>query len=120
YLVYDNAVDSFCLDIGQEPLQPGPIHVAAAEAAVGIGLFDHGPTEFALAADVGLGCFTLRHQRVELLLQALFGRLANVNGAANLREILRPGHFAFSPMRKNAKPFQRVPATFEAIPLSDW
>ncbi len=44
----------------QQILERGLLEISAGEAAIIVMLRNHGPTEMALAFDVGLGSFALR------------------------------------------------------------
>ncbi len=81
-LVDDHAVDPPRLDVGHEPLQRRPVHVAAGEAAVVVGVGQADPALVLLARDVRLGGLPLGVEGVELLVEALLGGLAGVDGAA--------------------------------------
>src|SRR5579875_1813842 len=86
HLVDDHAVDLARLDVGQESLERGPLHVAAGKAAVVIAVGQARPALAGLALDERLAGLALGVERVELLLQALFGGLAGVDGAADDRQ----------------------------------
>jgi uncharacterized zinc-type alcohol dehydrogenase-like protein len=64
------------------------VHVAAGIAAVIVALGQQAPAGVLLAGDVRLGGVALGIETVEFLVQALFGRLAGVNGTADDRERL--------------------------------
>ena len=71
-----------------------------------------------LALDVGERRLALGVERVELHVEALVGRDAGVDGAADFAD-WRP-HFAeWFRSPKNAGPFQRVPVIARAIADSD-
>ena len=82
-LVDDHAVDASGGNVGQKTLQRRPFHVAAGEAAVVVAVGQADPAFVLLAGDIGLGRFALGIQGIELLLQAFFGGLAGVDGAAD-------------------------------------
>ena len=90
-LVDHDDVDQPLLDVGEQLLQPGPLQRAAGEAAVVVGVADQRPALRALAGDVGLAGLALGLQRVELLVEALLGRLAGVDRAAELADRLAFG-----------------------------
>ncbi len=108
-------IDEPSIDVGQKGPQPWPIHRSAGEAAIVVDLGPDGPALADLRGDIGLACLALGLQAVELLVQALFGGLAGVDGAAELgldqagqqetSSVLRP---------KNRGPFQRVPVIVRA------
>ena len=81
------ALKSPLLDVGQQPLQGGPVQIGAATAAIIIMPGQHGPAFLPLAEYVGFRACPLRIQRVELLAQALLGGLAGIDGATH-----RAGH----------------------------
>ena len=82
-LVDDHDVDLAGRDVGEQPLQRRPLHVAAGEAAVVVALRRGLPALVLLAADVGLAGLPLGVEGVELLLEPLLGRLAGVDRAAD-------------------------------------
>ena len=81
-LVDDHDVDQALADIGQQPLQRRPLHVAAGEAAVVVGGLDQPPALAGLALDERLAGLALGIERVEVLLQPLLGGFAGVDRAA--------------------------------------
>jgi hypothetical protein len=83
-LVDDHDIDPAVLDVGEKPLQTRPLQRAAGPAAIVISVGDQCPAFRPLALDAGLARLTLGIERVEVLLQALVGRLARVDGAAQL------------------------------------
>ena len=82
-LVDHDAVHVASLDVGQEPLEGRALEVAAGEAAVVVAGRQHRPALGRLALDVRLRAVSLRVEGVVLLLEALLGRLARVDGAAD-------------------------------------
>ena len=76
HFVDHHAVDAARLDVDQPPPHRRPVHVAARKAPVVIQLRQADAAFVLLAGDVGLGRFPLGVERVELLLQSLFGRLS--------------------------------------------
>ena len=119
HLVDDDHVDATALDIAQQPLQRRPLHAAAGKSAVVVAVADEDPALVLLgfvcrpAPPPGVGV-----ERVELHVEALVGRDAGVDGAANFAN----GRFHVPlPFRrpKNAGPFQRVPVIARAIAESD-
>ena len=127
--VDDHAIDLAGLDVGQEALQGGPVHVAAGEAAVVVAVGQQGPALSGLAADVGLGRFALGVEGVELLFEAFFGALAGVDGAAHQGQRgARPGSVVAvhreSPLWvraswKKRKPLQCAPVMARATALRE-
>ena len=92
---------------------------AAGEAAVVVAVADEDPAFVLLALDVGQRRLALGVEGVELHVEALVGRDAGVDGAADLAD----GRFHL-PLRwlrspKKAGPFQRVPVIARAIADSD-
>ena len=69
-------------DIGQQPFQAGPLHVAAREAAIVIDAVSSRPALVPLAHDKGFAGFALGIEGVESLLQALLGGFARIDRAA--------------------------------------
>src|SRR3984893_7436865 len=67
---------------------------AAREASVVIHFGERGPSGVTLAGDVGLTCFALSVERVELLLEPIVGRLAGVDPAAENHPGLRATRLA--------------------------
>ena len=128
-LVDDDAVDLAGLDVGHEALQGGPVHVAAGEAAVVVAVGQQRPALSGLAADVGLARLALGVQGVELLLEALLGGLAGVDGTAHQGQRgARPGPVVTvhreSPLWvraswKKRKPLQWLPVMARATALSE-
>jgi len=106
--INDDGVDSFRGDVVQKLFQPWPLHVAAGEAAIVIATGDSMPSLMALAENVRFTRFSLGIQRIEGLLQPLFGRFAGINGATNPN-----GHGFRTP--KNRGPDHRVPVISRAI-----
>ena len=88
-LVNDNDLNLASLDIGEEPLQRRPLHGAAREAAIVIHFGERDPSGMTLARDVGLTCFALGVERVELLLEPIIGRLPRVDRATENHAGLR-------------------------------
>src|SRR5690606_42150320 len=81
YLVDHAAVDLPRLDVCQQALECRSVHVAAAEAAVVAVVRQADPAFGFLSGDVRLACLALGVKAVELLLQAILGALAGVDGA---------------------------------------
>jgi hypothetical protein len=82
-LVGHDTVDLAASNIGQELLQGRAVEVAPGKAAVVVALGQAGPALVPLAGDIGLGRGPLGIQAIEFFLQALFGRLARVDSAAD-------------------------------------
>src|SRR5262249_40248894 len=121
-----HTVDLPGLDVGQQALQGGPVEVAAAIAAVVVALPQAGPASVGLALDVGFGGFALGVQRIEVLVQPLFGAFARVDGTTSRGRrkrfrLARRGHwscpFVVSPKKKC--PEQCEPVTALATALSE-
>ena len=79
----NHGVDPTRRDVGEQPLQSGPIHRCAREPAVVITLRQAHPAFVPLAVDEGLASLALGLQRVEFLLEPLFGRFTSVDRTAN-------------------------------------
>jgi len=82
HLVDHDAIDLPGLDIGEQALKSGTLHIAAGETAVVVPRRQAGPTLVFLARDIGLGRFPLGIQAVELLFEPFVGGLPRVDGAA--------------------------------------
>ena len=76
YLIYDDYVDPLSLDVRQQALKPRTLHRAAGKSAVIVVNITGPPPFLPLAEDVRLTGFTLRIERIEVLLQTLFAALA--------------------------------------------
>src|ERR1019366_213994 len=70
-------------------LQGRALYRAAREASVVVHVRKRDPSGVTLARDVGLTCFALRVERVELLLEPIIGRLPRVDRAAENHAGLR-------------------------------
>ena len=68
-LVDHHGVNLAVGDVGEQPPQDGPVHVAAGEAAIVIEGGQGNPTFLLLAFDIGLAGFALGVQGVEVLVQ---------------------------------------------------
>jgi len=101
-LVDDHDVDAAGLDIGDQVLQGRPLQIATREPAIVIALSRQHPALVPLATDVGLAGFTLRGERVELLLEPFLGGFAGVNRAA-LAARVSPRHCC-SPLARPLDP----------------
>src|SRR5437879_4018685 len=66
-LVDDHRIDAPRRDVGEQPLQSGPIHCRAGEPAIVIRRAQADPAFVPLAVDERLAGFALRLQRIELL-----------------------------------------------------
>ena len=82
-LVDDDRIDPTRRDVGEQPLQSGPIHRGTGEPAVVISRAQAHPALVSLARDESLAGLALRLQRIEFLLEPLFGGFARVDRAAN-------------------------------------
>src|SRR5262249_9056528 len=107
----------------QEPLERGPLHIAAGEATVVVTIGDARPPFGLLAGDIRLGRFALSVERIELLLKPLFRRFARVNrasdrGSRRLASIGCTLHCVASNPKKRY-PLQCVPVIFFATAVSD-
>ena len=124
-LVDHHDVDPAGLDVGQQPLERRPVHVATGEGGIVVVVGHRNPALRALAGDVGVAGVTLGVDGVVLLVEPLVGGLAGVDGAAQaaLQSFAhrRPPCFfgffclagAFTP--KKSGPDQRVPVISRAI-----
>ena len=80
------------LDVAQQPLQRRPLQRAAGEAAVVVAVADEHPALVLLAGDVRQRRLALGVEAVELHVEALVGRDAGVDGAADFAD----GRFHFA------------------------
>lgn len=105
-LVDDHAVDFAGLDVGQQTKHCRSFEVASRVPAVVVTIGKRDPAFLRLAGDVAFRGIPLRIERVELLLQSFFVRLASVDGAADGFHFAFGGvtHSGFLPNRKNTKP----------------
>jgi hypothetical protein len=89
-LVDDHDVDPPGRDVGEQPLQSRPIRRRAGEPAVIISLGQACPTFVPLAGDEGFAGLARRLQRIEFLLELLFGGFAAVDrtGTVPFRRVL--------------------------------
>ncbi len=83
-LVDDHDVDATGLDVGEQALQGRPFERAAGEAAIVVLVCEFEPALGALAGDVGAAGLALGVEAVELHVEPFLGRLARVDGAAEL------------------------------------
>jgi hypothetical protein len=110
-LVDDDAVDLAGLDVPEEPVEGGPLHVAAGVAAIVVVVGQYSPALRLLAGDVRLGGVALCVERVVFLVEPFVGGLARVDRAADRR----PSRLAFlaahrcTPSRKKRKPLMWLP-----------
>ena len=77
--VDDDAVNAPGVNVVQEALQGGPVHIGSGEAAIVVGAGQAEPAFVALAGDIGFRRFALGIQGVERLVEALFGRFPRVD-----------------------------------------
>ena len=78
------------VDIGQQALQGRALQRAAGDAAIIIAGVQQLPALVPLAGDIGGAGLVLRVERVEVLLEPVFGGFAGVDGAADLwRGVIR-------------------------------
>ena len=110
-LVHDHDVDLAGLDVGHQPLEAGPIHIAAGEAWIDVVVGHRNPALGALAGDVGQSGILLRIEGIEGLVETLVTGDAAIDGAAFGGD---DTHFRppFTP--KNAGPDQWVPVIARA------
>src|SRR5437764_14016120 len=86
-------------DIGEQALRRGSFEIAAREPAIVIAGSGQQPTLVLLAANVGLGGFALRRERIEFLLQPFLGGFAGVD-RATLAAGVTPRHCCSPPRRR--------------------
>src|SRR3984885_8699164 len=108
-LVDDDHVDPVSANVIEELLERRPIYRAAGVAAAVVVGPDQLPAFMGLALDVGFRCLPLIVERVELLLQAMFGRDAGVDGAAQRR---------FASLRSHGDAARRLGRRAKAAPSS--
>jgi hypothetical protein len=77
--IYHDAIQFARFDCVEQPCQSGPVHVGAGEAAVVIELGQRDPAFAPLTPNESLGSLALRIERVEFLIETLFGRLPRVD-----------------------------------------
>ena len=78
-------LDLAVADLGEQMLQCRPFQIPAGAPAIIVGLRQTGPALMALAPDKRFAGLALGMQRVELLLQPLFGGFAGVDRTAQAR-----------------------------------
>ena len=88
-LVDHDRIDPMLGDVREEALQGRPLQGSAGQPAIIIAGLDQPPSFAPLAADEGLARFALGVQRIEVLLQSLFGGFAGVDGTASYRRFQR-------------------------------
>src|SRR5271165_3767625 len=81
-LVDDDHVNSPCPNIVEQPPERRPFHRAAGIAAIVVPGADQLPALMGLALDISFRRLPLVVERVELLLKAMLGGNAGVDGAA--------------------------------------
>ena len=81
-LVDHHGIDLARLDVGEQALQGGTLHGAARVGGVVVVIGDGDPALGALARDIGMPRIALGVDGVVLLVEALLGGLAGVDGAA--------------------------------------
>src|SRR5215471_17103233 len=82
-LIDDHGIDPPRSDVGEEPLQGRSIHRRAREPAIVIASGQAHPALVPLAVDERLAGLALRLQRIEFLLEPLFGGFAGVDRTTN-------------------------------------
>jgi hypothetical protein len=93
-LIDDDHIDPSRLNIDEQLLQRRPIHRPAGKAAVVVTIPNQSPALARLALDVGVACFPLGVEGIEILLEPVVGRDARIDGAtqaASGRLILHGG-----------------------------
>jgi hypothetical protein len=102
-LVNDNDLNLAGLDIGEEPPERRPLHRAAREASVVVHVGARDPSGVALTHDIGFASLPLSIERIELLREALVGRLPGVDRAADDEPgsgVISPRHGPLSRLSK--------------------
>lgn len=82
-------IDEVFADVGQQPLQSRAFHGGARAPAIIIGGLDQPPALARLALDERFARVALRLQRIKVLLQAFFGRLASDLPVPNVERVLK-------------------------------
>ena len=93
-------------DVLQKPLEGRPLHRPAGQAAVVVHFGERDPSGVTLAHDIGLACFPLGVERVELPLEALVGRFSGVDRATDGE----PGSRGISLCHRPPPPLSEKPA----------
>ncbi len=83
-------------DVFQKPLEGRPLHRPAGQASIVVYVRKHDLAGMTLAHDIGFASLPLGIERIEFLLEALVGRFAGVDGAADGQ----PGSDAISPRHR--------------------
>src|SRR5262245_3681217 len=116
-LVDNNDMDAEGSNVLEELLQGRAVGGSAREAAIIISRTNQCPPGMGLTADIGLRCIILGIERVEVLIEARFGRDPGIDGAADFssgrRHDLASGE-TLSRRPKNRGPFQLVPVMAKA------
>src|SRR5260370_23077493 len=81
HLTNSTRVNLALVNFTQHLLQSPPLQIAACVAAIIVTLGHQNPSQLPLARYVSLGAFSLRLQRVELLVQTFFGGFSGVDRA---------------------------------------
>jgi hypothetical protein len=81
-LIYHHYIDHLLLDVSQQFLQCRTLHSPARKTAIVVMVLYQVPALTRLAADEGLTGIALGVERIEILLQSLFGGLTGIDGAA--------------------------------------
>ena len=103
-LVHDDRVDPPRLDVCEEPEEGRAFERSAGVATVVVAGANELPPFTRLTLDVGLAGFALCLERVEVLLQALFGRLPRVDGTPRALAAVSNRHWSAPPGRRSAGP----------------
>jgi len=82
-LVDDHAVDLPGLGVFEKPLEDRAFHISAGEPAIVVAIRQALPAFTPLAGDVVLTCLPLGVEAVELLLEALVGAFAGIDGTTD-------------------------------------
>src|SRR5258706_15574559 len=118
---YDDILDGGGGNAGAEPFKVGPVSGSARVPTIVISGPDQGPAGMSLTPDIGRGRLILGVERVELLVEPMFGGDAGIDRTADRlgRRGLhgRPpgaGRSALSRRPKNRGPFHLVPVIAKA------
>src|SRR5713226_9217276 len=86
-LVDHHHIDQTLADIDQQALQSGPLHRGPGQTAIVICGLHQAPALPPLALDERFARLALRVERIEILLESFFGRLARIDRAAPKRSL---------------------------------
>ena len=106
-LVDDDHIDPARLHFRQQALETRTLHISAREAAIVIEVGEQRPAFVTLAQHIGSTSLALGIEAVELLVEALLGRLARVDRAAHPLPGHRGAGLVTPPHRSPPDPYDR-------------